>query len=278
MRVGMNLWTIYGWSLPELVSPEVLKSIGAMGVPGVELVLDEGANSLDLLLGQRAELQAVLSESGLEVPSVASARFWQHNLGSQDASVRQRGLDHIRDGCQVTRAFGARVFLVVAGQGEPRTEYARTYATAVASLAAAAHYAADNGVVIGVENVGTNLICSPGEYAQFLADVDHPSVQAYLDFGNGFAVGNGYAENWVTAMRGRIAMVHAKDYDRAAGSYVCCGQGDVPWDDVFSALRDVGYDDFVTVETPPRGGRTGIPRAVGLAAAETSARWLSRFV
>lgn len=278
MKVGINLWTIYGWGLPEFISPEVLRSIGKLGVRGVELVLDEAANSVDQLLSRRDAVQSVLSECGLEVPSVASARFWVHNLASQDPAVRKHGLDHIRDGCQVTEAYGARVFLVVAGQGEPRTEYARTYATAVASLREAAGYAADRGVVIGVENVGTNLICSPGEYAQFLADVDHPAVQAYLDFGNGFAVGNGYAENWITAMRGRIAMVHAKDYDRSAHAYVCCGQGDIPWEDVFASLRAVGYDDYVTVETPPLGGRAQLPRAVGLAAAENSARWLTRFV
>src|SRR5437879_1475662 len=151
MKVGMNLWTIYGWSLPELVSPEVLRAIGAMGVRGVELVLDEDANSADHLLSQRQAIQAILGECGMEVPSVASARFWQHNLASQNATVRQRGLDHIKDGCRVTQAYGARVFLVVAGQGEPRTEYARTYATAVESLRQSAGYASDLGVVIGVE-------------------------------------------------------------------------------------------------------------------------------
>jgi L-ribulose-5-phosphate 3-epimerase len=278
MKIGMNLWTIYGWSLPELVSPEVLASIGKMGLTGVELVLDEAENSVDRLLGQRAALQTTLADCGLIVPSVASARFWVHNLASQDLAVRQRGIAHIQDGCRVAKAYGAKVFLVVAGQGEPRTEYARTYATAVASLKAAASFAADHGVTIGVENVGTNLICSPGEYAQFLVDVDHPSVQAYLDFGNGFSVGNGYAENWITAMRGRIAMVHAKDYDRSTRAHVCCGQGDIPWDDAFSALRAVGYDDYIFVETPPLGGRPKLPLAVGLAAAENSARWLSRFI
>jgi sugar phosphate isomerase/epimerase len=103
-------------------------------------------------------------------------------------------------------------------------------------------------------------------------------VQAYLDFGNGASLGNGFAENWVTAVRGRIAMVHSKDYDRGLRAHVCCGQGDLSWDDVFAALRDVGYDDFMFVETPPRGGRGQPSRAAGLAAAETSVRWLARYV
>lgn len=124
----------------------------------------------------------------------------------------------------------------------------------------------------------TSLLGSPGEYAQFLEDVDHPAVQAYLDFGNGAAMGNGFAENWITAVRGRIAMVHAKDYDRGLRAHVCCGQGDLPWDDVFAALREVGYDNYLFVETPPRAGRGQATIAAGLAAAETSVRWLRRYV
>jgi hexulose-6-phosphate isomerase len=274
----MNLWTIYGWNLPEFVSSDVVRSIGRLGVSGVELVLDDRANSADALLSRRTELQAVLAGSQLEVPSVASALFWKHNLASHDAEVRGRGLAVIRDGCRVTQAYGARVFLVVAGQQEPRTEYARTYAHAVSSLRDVADYAADLGVIIGIENVGTSFLCSPGEYAQFLADVDRPSVQAYLDFGNGAGMGNGFAENWVTALRGRIAIVHAKDYDRGLRAYPCCGQGDVAWEDVFAAFRDVGYDDYLTVETPPLAGGGKPSRTVGLAAAETSVRWLRRFV
>jgi hexulose-6-phosphate isomerase len=278
VRIGINLWTIYGWSLPERVSADILRAIGALGATSVELVLDDRANSADVLLSERAEIQAALSQSGLAVPSVASALFWRYNLASQDPSVRQRGIEIIRDGCRVAQAFDAKVFLVVAGQQEPRTPYAKTYATAVATLREAASSAADLGITIGVENVGTSFLCSPGEYAQFLADVDHPAVQAYLDFGNGASVGNGFGENWVSALRGRIALVHAKDYDRGLRVHPCCGQGDLVWEDVFAALRDVGYDDYLIVETPPREGRGQPSRAAGLAAAETSLRWLKRFI
>jgi hexulose-6-phosphate isomerase len=274
----MNLWTIYGWTLPEFVSDDVLRGIGRLGVPGVELVLDDRFNTADALLANKSALQSVLKDCQLEVPSVASALFWKHNLASEDADARNRGLAVIRDGCRVTQAFGARVFLVVAGQQEPRTEYARTYANAVSSLREIAGYAADHGVIVGVENVGTSFLCSPGEYAQFLADVDRPSIQAYLDFGNGAGMGNGYGENWITALRGRIAMVHAKDYNRSLRAYPCCGEGDVSWEDVLSAFRAVDYDDYLTVETPPLAGGGRHSQAVGLAAAETSVRWLRRFI
>lgn len=278
MKLGMNLWTVYGWNLPGPVAPGVIRAIGAMGAQGVELVLDEEGNSLQHLLARRGDLSPVLEACDLEVPSVATTLFWRYNLASQDEGLRRRGVEIIREGCEVARAFGARVFLVVAGQQEPQTEYARSYETAVASVREGAGYAADLGVAIGVENVLGNFLCSPGEYAQFIADVGHPSVQAYVDFGNGMSVGSGYPENWITALRGRIAMVHAKDYDRAFGAYVCCGQGDLSWEDTYAALRSVGYDDYLIVETPPRGGRGEPSRAAGLQAAETSLRWLAQRV
>jgi L-ribulose-5-phosphate 3-epimerase len=278
MKIGVNLWTVYGWDPPETISNEVIRALAEMGSQGVELVLDENHNTAELLLARREQLTALRAETGLEVPSVGTTLFWRYNMASQDEALRRRGLETVQTGCRVTQAFGARVFLVVAGLQEPGTEYARTYETAVYSLRRAAEYAADMGVVIGVENVPSNFLCSPGEYAQFIADVDHPAVQAYLDFGNGTSIGPGYPENWITAVRGRIAMVHAKDYDHGFKAFVCCGQGDLDWERVFSALEDVGYNDYLIVETPPRGGRGQPNRAAGLQAAQTSLMWLAQFV
>jgi sugar phosphate isomerase/epimerase len=209
---------------------------------------------------------------------VGSTLFWRYNLASQDEDVRRQGLETLRAGCRVAGAYGARVVLVVAGLQEPGTEYARSYETALVSLRSAADYAADLGVVIGVENVPSNFLCSPGEYARFLEDAGHPAVKAYLDFGNGAAIGKSYPENWITAVRDHIALVHAKDYDQGFDAFVPCGQGDLAWDKIFTALHDVGYDDYLIVETPPRGGRGQPSRAAGLAAAQTSLTWLAHFL
>jgi L-ribulose-5-phosphate 3-epimerase len=277
MKLAVNLWTVYGWNLPELVSGEVLRELARMGSQGVELVIDDGANSAETLLDRHQELSALLAEFHLETPSIGTALFWRYNLASQDESMRRKGLELVHDGCRVAQAYGAPVLLVLAGQQEAQTEYTRSYTTSVETMRQAARIAADAGVTLGVENVGTSLLGSPGEYAGYLADVDHPSVQAYLDFGNGMAVGPSFAENWVTAVAGRIAAVHAKDYDGAVNAHVCCGLGDVDWERTFAALRVAGYDGFLTVETPPHGHgrRPPATRATGLHAARTSLQWLS---
>jgi L-ribulose-5-phosphate 3-epimerase len=277
MKLAVNLWTVYGWNLPEPVSVEVLQALAHMGSQGVELVIDESANSAETLLSRHQELSALLAELQLETPGIGTTLFWRYNLASQDETIRRKGLELVRDGCRVAQAYGAPVLLILAGQQEAHTEYARSYTTSVETMRQAAQIAAAAGITLGVENVGTSLLGSPGEYAGYLADVDHPSVQAYLDFGNGMGVGPSFAENWVSAVAGRIATVHAKDYDGAVRSHVCCGLGDVDWQATIAALRAANYTGFLTVETPPRGhgSRPPITRAAGLHAARTSLQWLN---
>jgi len=50
MKLAVNLWTVYGWNLPELVSAEVLRELARMGSQGVELVIDDDKNSVETVL------------------------------------------------------------------------------------------------------------------------------------------------------------------------------------------------------------------------------------
>ncbi|MGQ9501659.1 MAG: sugar phosphate isomerase/epimerase family protein [Anaerolineae bacterium] len=277
MKLGVNLWTVYGWEPAETVNEAVLQALAAMGSQGIELVVDEAHHTAEILLGRNALPQRI-KDLGLEVPSIGSVLFWRYNLASQNEELRQRGLETIRVGCRVAQAFGARVLLVLAGQQEPRTEYTRSYDTAISTLRQAAHYAREAGITLGVENVPGNFLCSPDEYARFIRDVNDPTVQAYLDFANGSMIGNSPPENWITAVKGHIAMVHAKDYDPTCRSFVCCGQGDLNWQVIFTTLREVGYDGYLIVETPPKNGHSPIQWRAGLHAAQMSLVWLQQFI
>src|SRR5215471_7016227 len=73
MKLAVNLWTVYGWNLPEPVSADVLRALACLGSEGVELVIDDGANSAEILLNRRQELSALLAECHLETPSIGTA-------------------------------------------------------------------------------------------------------------------------------------------------------------------------------------------------------------
>jgi L-ribulose-5-phosphate 3-epimerase len=275
MNIGVNLWTVYGWQLPGRVDESVCGALSELGVDAIELVVDEGANSVQELLAHQGEMQALLGRHGLAVPSVASALFWRYNLGARDEAMRGHAIQIAEGMCRVAQAYGATTRIVVAGQQEPHTPFALTWNNAVRSLRQAARTAEELGILIGVENVGSNFLDSPGEMAQFIADVDHPNVGCYLDLGNARSTLHGYPENWCTALAGRIVRVHVKGYDSQRRKHVYCGQGDIPWAAVLPVLKECGYDDTLLVETPPE--QAGDVEA-GLDAARQSVEGMRRFV
>jgi hexulose-6-phosphate isomerase len=275
MQLGMNLWTVYGWRLSARPDERVLAAIAEMGVQAIELIVDEEANSAENLLAHQQELQALLDKYHLTVPSVASALFWRYNLGAKDDSVRAHAIGIVEGMCRVAKAYGAKAVLLVAGQQEAHTPFALTWNNAVRSIRQAARTAEELDILIGVENVGSNFLDSPGEMARFLDEINHPNVGVYLDLGNAMAVLNGYPENWCTALAGKIYCVHVKDYDRKLRRAVNCGQGNLPWGEVLPVLRECGYDSYLLIETPPEPAGTVDD---GLAAARESLAGMRQYV
>jgi hexulose-6-phosphate isomerase len=274
MQIGMNLWTVYGWRLSSRPEERGLAALAEMGVKAIELVVDEDANSVENLLAHQQELQTLMDKYGIVAPSVASTLFWPYNLAAKDDAIRNHAVSIVEGMCRVAKAYGARTVLVVAGQQEPHTPFALTWNNAVRSLRQAARMAEELDVLIGVENVGSNFLNSPGEFARFLADVDHPNVGTYLDLGNAMSVLNGYPENWCTALAGTIVCVHVKDYDRQLRKSVNCGQGNLPWGEVLPVLKECGYDSYLFIETPPEAAGS---LDAGLAAARESVAGIKPF-
>ena len=77
-------------------------------------------------------------------------------------------------------------------------------------------------------------------------------MQAYFDVGNVLA--NGYPEQWIRILGSRTKAVHFKDFRTSVGTipgFIDLLEGDVAWDRVMKALREVGYEGAVTAEMMP---------------------------
>jgi hexulose-6-phosphate isomerase len=76
-----------------------------------------------------------------------------------------------------------------------------------------------------------------------------------LDVGN--ATINGYAEHWIELLKDKIKAVHVKNFKREDAGGVLHGfgddleEGDVNFENVKVALRNIGYTGPVTVEMIP---------------------------
>ncbi|RLF18688.1 MAG: hypothetical protein DRZ82_07800 [Thermoprotei archaeon] len=254
MKLGVNLWTIFGWEYqgkPEM--EKIFEIVKEVGYDGLEFVYDDGVlDPARISSDARKRYLETVESLGLTIPSVATGVFWKYNLASPDERLRRRGLRYLREGIRLAHDLDAEVLLVVPGVAIPDVPYERSYELAKQSILKGARYAEDYGVIIAIENVWNKLFYSPLEFRRFLDDINHDYVKAYLDIAN--TLNFSYPEHWIWLLQDKIASVHAKDFDVRVGNitgFRHVGRGSVDWKKMIKLLKQVGYDGFLIVEAPP---------------------------
>jgi L-ribulose-5-phosphate 3-epimerase len=106
------------------------------------------------------------------------------------------------------------------------------------------------GVVIALENVWNNLWVKPELFKAFVASFDSPSVRAYFDIGN--HVKYAPPQEWIRTLGKLIVKCHVKDFklapDGHGGKFSAIREGSVDWPAVRTALDEVGYNGWMTIE------------------------------
>ncbi|MGC8577909.1 MAG: sugar phosphate isomerase/epimerase family protein [Thermoproteota archaeon] len=254
MKKGINLWSLNWPNLTkELSNKELASKIKEIGYDGVELVFDD--KYFDPTKKSREEVKEFADNfvlQGLEIPSVATGVFWKYNLGSNDESVRRKGIEYGKAGIRMANAAGAKSILVVPAVASPDIPYEKVYENSVRSIKELGSYAKDFGVTVAVENVWNKFLYSPMEFKRFIQEVGLENVKVYLDVANLMAIA--YPENWIHTLKGMISNVHAKDFDVNVGNITGFRhllKGSVDWKKIAKLLKDAGFNGFLTLECSP---------------------------
>lgn len=247
---------INAWCFPAETSlKEIFRQASEHGYQGVELNLGEGPDDslhLEMSQDELTEVAAFAAEHGLALPSVSTALLWKYPLTHQDESVRKTGMRVVEKMIEAASIFGARTVLVVPGLVTPEVSYDVAYDRAREALKELAKKAQGMQVRIGVENVWNKFLLSPLEMAKLIDEVDSPWVGAYFDVGN--VLQFGFPEQWIRILGKRIIAVHVKDFKTTTGNitgFVPLLAGDIPWERVTEALREVGYEGYIIPEISP---------------------------
>ncbi|MCA9258789.1 MAG: sugar phosphate isomerase/epimerase [Planctomycetales bacterium] len=239
MKYGMNLllWTA---ELHDGLLP-VLESLKAMGYDGVEVPLF----NLDL---DYAAWGRRLDDLGLERTTV-TVRSAGDDPMSEDESIRQAGVDQTRRALDCTAALGANLMVgpihsalgEFSGQGPTPDQWRRS----VASVRAMSEHAGTVGVQIAVEYLNRfeiYLLNSAADTSRFVKEVDHPACRMMFDSFHANIEEKSLGEA-IRSCADVLCHVHISENDRSTP-----GDGHVPWDDVFAALADVSYDQWLMIE------------------------------
>ncbi len=216
------------------------------------LVKDAGYDGIEINTLEdppdRERMTALAHQIGLELPSVMHTALWQKPLSSPDEETRQAGLANLRSTIDTAKAVGGTTVLVVPAVVTETQPYRQTYDIALQSLREIAPYAKEQGIHLAIENVWNRFLLSPKEMGEFIQEVGSPYVGLYFDCGNILAYG--YPQLWIRELGSLIRKVHVKDFDVQTRTFKHLLQGSVNWVEVRRALREIGYDDYLTAELP----------------------------
>lgn len=246
MKIGMCmfLWT-------TRVGPEheaLLSDIRATGFDGVEVPVFEGAPADYRRLG------GLLDRLGLARTAVSAIGDPALDLIAADAGVRRKAVDRMRWVLDCTAELGAdrvsgplhSVLGQFSGAGPTADELAR----AVESQQRIGEHAATVGVTVGLEALNRfecYLVNTMDDLAALVRRVGHPNIRAMYDT---FHANIEEADpiGALTRNRAEVVHIHISENDRGVP-----GRGNIPWDQTFAAIRSIGYDDWLTIESFGRG-------------------------
>ena len=263
--------------IDKRLTPQLCDRLQAAGFAGVELS-DKTVSFADARAARR-----LADERGIRIHSFMGAWF---DFNADDPSVRAAALAAARQAIRLAAAYGAPVMLivpgrvsgkalpppngfaisfdrktlmvdrVVAGDNAPYADYiaAQNAATrrAYDAFEELVPIAAEEGVVLAIENVWNNLWVTPDFAAAFCRSFASPWVKFYFDIGNHTRYNA--ATEWLAALSDQIVKLHIKDFkiDRTKprhGDFVPIGKGSIDFKAVRRAIDKIGYSGWVSIES-----------------------------
>lgn len=246
MKIGMCmfLWT-------TKIGQEhraLLGDIRDTGFDGVEVPVFEGTPADFAAIGQ------MLDALGLERTAVTAIGDPALNLISADSAERAAGIDYMKWAIECAAALGAdrisgplhSTLGHFSGAGPTQAELDHS----IASQRLIGDFAAQHGVTVCLEALNRfecYLLNTMDALGDHVTAIDHPNIRAMYDtFHANIEETDPIAA--LTRHKDLVHHIHISENDRGVP-----GRGNIPWAETFAAIKQTGYDGWLTIEAFGRG-------------------------
>lgn len=225
---------------------------GRISVPKfIELMHELGAEGVDLGYywkseEEKMEAKRKLEELGLELPIYITAT----DFSKPSEEERRLEVEKAKRAIEEAKEFGASKLRVHPGYLMPGMDPCEAEKWVAESLAEVVDCAADEGIVIAMENHGRHF-AKIDVVERLLKAVNSPYLRLTFDTGNFVREGDNPLEA-ASRLGAWVAHVHAKDID-AWGRACAPGEGAIDFEAIITQLLARGFDGFLSVEY--EGGR-----------------------
>lgn len=229
-RIGVT-----DWNLQKASQVEALALAARIGFEGVEVSLGRKAEGDKLVLANpdlQAQYLAESKKTGVKLAGTCLNILHVNYLKSD-----KLGQKWVADGIGITKKLNAKVMLLpFFGKGALETKEELDYVGDV--LRDLGKEAEKAGVELGLEN--TN---SAEENVRIMERSRSKAVKAYYDVGNSTNGGYDITREIRWLGKARICQIHVKDNPHYMG------EGKIDFVAVVKAIREIGYDRWVNLET-----------------------------
>jgi D-psicose/D-tagatose/L-ribulose 3-epimerase len=197
------------------------------------------------------EAAAIIKDNGLNVSTCAVVTA-DRDLIHEDAAIRENGKAYIRHCIEATQTLGGTNVIGPIYSAVGRTwqstaeERARDTDLLVEQLKELSAHAAGHGVIMGIEPLNrfeTSFLNLASQAIEVVDRVDNPACKILLDTFH-MNIEEKSLGDAIRAAGPRLIELHSCENDRGAP-----GSGNVDWDGVAQALKDINFDGPVVIES-----------------------------
>ena len=197
-------------------------------------------------------LKEVARELGLQI-IISGAFGADRDISSDDARIRERGVQYITDCLRIAEDVGSPIFggPVYSAVGKTRfitdEQKQQERAWCVENLRRVGQVAGDYGVVVGVEPLNrfeSDMVNTVDQTLSLVQEVASPNIKILLDTFHA----NIEEKNIPASIRkiGKELLCHVQGNESDRGTP---GTGNLDWVGIKEALADIHYDGAIVIET-----------------------------
>ena len=242
---------------------EAAARIAAIGYQGLELLADvPHAWPAGLLEGSKQGIRDAMAKNGLQFSNINSFMmnaiddhrqpYWHPSFLEPDANYRQVRIDHTRRALDLCAELGApHITTEPAGpipHGMSRQEAVDLFVDALKPLA---EHAEKLGVLLLIEPEPELLLERTDQYIEIHERVNSPALGLNFDVGHAFCMSEDLPKA-IEALAPLTRHYHLEDIAATrVHHHLVPGDGAIDFAEVVAAIRQTGYDGWLTVELYP---------------------------
>ena len=254
MRLAFSTNAYLNHSFSDAVS-----RLAGLGYRGVEIMADvPHAWPAYLLPEQKQAIRDALTKNNLAISNVNAfmmhavndyrQKYWHPSWTEPDANYRRVRIDHTKRALTLTKELGAKCITTEPGgplEGRPWGDCLKLF---VEMLKPVVEHAEKEQVLLLVEPEPDLLIETADQYLEFAAKLSSPYLGLNFDIGHSYCVKDDPAET-VRRLGPLIRHVHLEDIaPTRVHHHLIPGEGAIDFGATLKALKEVGYDGWVTIE------------------------------